>query len=164
MRGSAIGRFCRENGVMQHFRDVTGLPNLVSHYREVGEPMAKIIFGTDREEEILAIERLLRAHPLAAEFDFVRSERTLFEILPKGVDKGLALTKLTEHLGTDPQKTVGIGDYNNDIGLFRAARYGIAVANACQAAREAADFVTVSNEEHAIAQVICDIEVGKYRF
>lgn len=156
--------FCRENSVMQHFRDVTGLPNLVSHYREVGEPMAKIIFGTDREEEILAIERLLRAHPLAAEFDFVRSERTLFEILPKGVDKGLALNKLTEHLGTDPQKTVGIGDYNNDIGLFRAARYGIAVANACQAAREAADFVTVSNEEHAIAQVICDIEVGKYRF
>ena len=28
----------------------------------------------------------------------------------------------------------------------------------------AADFVTVSNEEHAIAQVICDIESGKYQF
>ena len=48
--------------------------------------------------------------------------------------------------------------------MLKAAGCGIAVANACQAAREAADFVTVSNEEHAIAQVICDIEVGKYRF
>ena len=156
--------FCKENGVMQHFRDVTGLPNLVAHYRDVAVPMAKIIFGTDREEEICEIERILRAHPLAADFDFVRSERTLFEILPKGVDKGLALTKLVEYLHIDAEKTVGIGDYNNDIGLFRTARYGIAVANACPAAREAADFVTVSNEEHAIAQVIFDIESGKYRF
>ena len=36
-----------------------------------------------------------------------------------------------------------------------------AVANACKAALDAADLVTVSNEEHAIARVIYDIENGK---
>jgi hydroxymethylpyrimidine pyrophosphatase-like HAD family hydrolase len=39
---------------------------------------------------------------------------------------------------------------------------GIAVANASKAALDAADAVTVSNEEDAIAKVIYDIEDGKY--
>ena len=33
---------------------------------------------------------------------------------------------------------------------------------ACKDALDAADFVTVSNEEHALARVIYDIESGKY--
>jgi hydroxymethylpyrimidine pyrophosphatase-like HAD family hydrolase len=45
--------------------------------------------------------------------------------------------------------------------MFRAAGIGIAVSNACKDALEAADIVTVSNEEHAIARVIYDIESGK---
>ena len=53
---------------------------------------------------------------------------------------------------------------DNDIGMFRVARYGIAVANACAAAREAADLITVSNNDHAIAQVIYDIEQGNIKF
>ena len=54
-----------------------------------------------------------------------------------------------------------IGDYNNDIPMLIAAGVGIAVANACPAALAAADVVTVSNEEHALARVIADIESGK---
>ena len=67
-------------------------------------------------------------------------------------------------MNIDIKNTVAIGDYNNDIGMFRAARFGIAVSNACPEALAVADFVTVSNEEHAIAQVIYDIEGGKYSF
>lgn len=154
--------FSKDNKAMAIFRKLTGLPNLVCPYREVKEPIAKVLFGTDIESELSAVMKMLRAHPDAENYDFVRSEKWLFEILPKGVHKGLALSKLVEHLGVDPKKTVGIGDYNNDIGLFKSAAVGIAVSNACQAALDAADFVTVSNEEHAIAQVIYDIEKGKY--
>lgn len=156
--------FAKENATMENFRKITRLPNLVRDYRDVKEPVGKIIFGTDREEELLGVEKLLRSHPKSPLFDFVRSERTLFEILPKGVQKGLALENLVLHLGMDPGKTVGIGDYNNDVGMFKAAAIGIAVSNACPAAREAADFITVSNEEHAIAKVISDIENGIYTF
>ena len=46
--------------------------------------------------------------------------------------------------------------------MFKAAKVGIAVANACSEALAAADFVTVSNEEHAIAQVIYNLENGMY--
>ncbi len=155
--------FCKENDVMKVFRRVTGLPNITANYKEVTETVGKIIFTTNIEEEMLLLEKTLRAHARAADFDFIRSERTLFEILPKGVEKGLALTKLCEHLKVDISRSVGIGDYYNDISMFRRAGLGVAVANACPEALAAADAVTVSNEEHAIAQVIHDIEDGKYK-
>ena len=154
--------FSKENETMEIFRRLTGVPNLVCHYRDVKEPIAKIIFGSGCEDDILAVEKTLKAHPMADKFDFVRSERTLFEILPKGVDKGLALAKLVEYLKMDPKKTIAIGDYNNDIGMFKTAGIGIAVSNACKEALDAADRVTVSNEEHAIARVIDDLERGEY--
>ena len=156
--------FAKENDTTVRFREITKLPPLFCNYRDVKEPIGKIIFCSNSNDEILAIEKTLKAHPRANEFDFVRSEKSLFEILPKGVNKGLAIEKLVKHLNIDVKNTVAIGDYNNDIGMFRSARFGIAVANACQEALDAADFVTVSNEEHAIAQVIYDIEGGKYNF
>ena len=150
--------FLKENETTVRFRAVTGLPNLVCDYGSLPETIGKIIFGSESDSEIAAIERALKAHPMAGEFEFIRSERTLFEILPKGVNKGLALSKLTELLGVDAEKTVAVGDYNNDIGMFKAAKYGIAVANACAEALAAADFVTVSNEEHALARIIEGID------
>ncbi len=154
--------FSKENETMANFRHLTGVPNLICPYRDVKEPIAKIIFGSEAGEELLEVERLLRAHPLSATFDFVCSERTLFEILPKGVHKGLALAKLVEYLDIDCGRTIAIGDYNNDIGMFGVAGLGVAVANAVQAAKDAADVITVSNEEHAIARVIHDLERGVY--
>lgn len=153
--------FCKENPVMQEFRRLTGLPNLTAHYAEVTEPIAKIIFGCEREEEIRQVTETLRSHPLAGNFDFIRSERTLFEILPKGIGKGTAIHNLVKHLGLDIRKTIAVGDYNNDISMFHAAKVGIAVSNACEEAIAAADCVTVSNEESAIARVIHDLEAGR---
>lgn len=154
--------FCKENKTMEHFRKATKLPDLVCGYNDVKEPIAKIIFGSESDEEILHIRRTLTEHPLAHNFDFIRSEKTLFEILPKGIGKGTAITKLAEILGLDINKTVAIGDYNNDISMFKAAKIGIAVSNACKYALDAADHITVSNEEHAIARVIYDLENGEY--
>ena len=86
---------------------------------------------------------------------------TLFEILPKGIGKGTAIERIAEYLNIDMSKTIAIGDYNNDISMFRAAKLGIAVANACDDAKAAADLVTVSNLEHAVARVIYDLRDGK---
>jgi len=156
--------FSAENDAMSHFRAVTGVANAVKPYREIDEPLTKVVFGDTNPEKLVKLEALLRAHPLADKFEFVSSEKILFEILPKGVSKGSVLPKLTAHLGLEMKNTVAIGDYYNDIPMIRAARYGVAVANACNAAKEAANYITVSNEEHAIAQVISDIESGKMRF
>lgn len=154
--------FCKENQTTKRFRAATGLPNVVGKYYEIDEPIGKIIFGSDYDEEIFEIDKALRSHPLADRFDFIRSEKTLFEILPKGICKGTSILKLSEYLGIDMRKTIAIGDYDNDVSMLRTAKTGIAVKNACGAAKNAADYITVSNEEHAIAKVIYDLESGKY--
>lgn len=154
--------FCRENQTMKNFRKVTKLENIVCHYNDVQEPIAKIIFGSEKEEEIQKIEKMLKSHPLANEFDFIRSEKTLYEILPKGIGKGTSIINLCHHLNINVNKAIAIGDYNNDISMFKEAGIGIAVSNACKDALNAADYITVSNEEHAIARVIHDLELGKY--
>lgn len=152
--------FCKENAAMARFRELTGMPNTVRRYSEINEPIAKIVFGDENAENINRLKELLSVHPKAAEFDFIRSERTLYEILPKGISKGSVLPKLAQFLHIDMDKTIAVGDYNNDIDMLRASKIGIAVANACPEAKAAADHVTVSNEEHAIAKIISDIENG----
>lgn len=154
--------FNKENVTMKRFREITGAPNLVCHYAEVNEPIAKIIFGSESDQEIMRMKETLESHPLSDKFDFIRSEKTLFEILPKGINKGTSIKKLCEILDIDTNKTIALGDYNNDIPMFGTAKVGIAVANACEDALKAANFVTVSNEQDAVAKVICDLENGKY--
>ena len=154
--------FSKENEATKRFRKITKVENNVCHYIDVKDPIAKVMFCSTDNEEILKIKATLENHPLACKFDFIRSERTLFEVLPKGISKGTAITKLCEKLNIDVNKTIAIGDYNNDISMFEAAKIGIAVSNACPEALAAADYVTVSNEESAIAQVIYDLEQGKY--
>lgn len=155
--------FCKENQTMKIFRERTGLPNLICSYNEVREPVAKIVFGSEKEEDILNLQEKLMEHSLSKNFDFIRSEKTLFEILPKGIGKGVAIKRLVQYLDIDPNKTIAIGDYNNDISMFQAAKIGIAVSNACQEALDAADYITVSNEQNAIAKVIYDLQNLKYR-
>ena len=154
--------FSKENSIMERFRRVTGAPNYQRAYTDFdNEPVGKVIFGIETEEELLGVKQALAEHRLADQFDFIRSERTLYEILPKGVGKGLAIKGLVDYLGIDPERTIAVGDYNNDISMFQAAKVGIAVANACPDAIAAADFVTVSNEEHAIAAIISDLDQGR---
>lgn len=156
--------FSKDNIIMQKFREITNAENFVCHYEKVTEPIAKILFGCESDEDIIKIQEIIEMHPLSDKFDFISAEKTLCEILPKGVGKGLAIDNLCKYLNLDASKTIAIGDYNNDISMFKAAGIGIAVSNACDAALAEADYITVSNEEHAIAKVISDLESGKYSF
>lgn len=47
-----------------------------------------------------------------------------------GVDKGIGLEKLCEHLGIDIKDTIAVGDADNDIGIFKKAGLKIAMDNA----------------------------------
>ena len=149
---------------MKKFRALTGLENLVKPYREVTEPLGKIIFGDESEERLMRVASLLAKHPKAYKFDFIRSERTLYEILPKGNTKGDVMLRIADILGINHEKTVAVGDYDNDVSMLKAAGVGVAVSNAIAEAKAAADYLTVSNEEHAIAQIIEDIEKEKIIF
>ena len=159
-----LERVCnaKQNNATSHYRRVTGHSGITCHYSDFNDPLGKIIFCSDIEDEIIAVKEALKTHPFYDKFDYIRTERILFEMLPKGVNKGLALKTLAEHLNIDMSHTIAIGDYDNDVAMLLEAGVGVAVANSSQPARDAADYITVSNDESAIAAVIFDLEAGKY--
>lgn len=152
--------FASENETMVYFRRLTGVPNLTCSIDGPNETIAKIVFGDHREDRLMKAKALLDSHPRYGDFDYIRSEQSLYEILPKGSSKGAVLPRLAEYLKIDMRHTVAVGDYNNDISMLKAAGVGIAVSNATEETKAAADHVTVSNEEDAIAKIIYDIENG----
>lgn len=145
-------------------RRLTGMPYLGADIESFDIPIAKVVFADMREEAILRVAELLDAHPRAKEFDFIRSEKLLYEILPKGNSKGNLLREMSRILGIDMKRTVALGDYNNDVSMIEAAGVGIAVSNAVDEAKAVADRITVSNEEHALARTVEEIERGVITF
>lgn len=55
---------------------------------------------------------------------------------------------------THADKLICVGDYENDIGMLRCADVGVAVNNALDCVRAAADITVCSNDENAIAALI----------
>lgn len=77
------------------------------------------------------------------------------EYCPIGVSKGSAIRHLCEFLNISVKNTIAVGDETNDISMLQQAHIGVAVANAVQEAKDAADYVTVNDNNHdAIAEVI----------
>ena len=153
--------FSKRDPVSDWFRDYVGLPPRFDAVADIGEPYCKVLFCCPAED-FEAMRRTVDAHPLAACFEMVQSDARYYEIMPKGCNKGRALRILAKHLGISIERTIAVGDNENDIAMFRAAGLGIAVANACDSAREAADVVLdVTNEQGAIAAIIERLERGE---
>ena len=86
--------------------------------------------------------------------DVYRSESYFIEIVPKGVNKAASLDKILPVLGVTREDTVCCGDGFNDISMIEYAGVGVAMGNAQQAVKEAADYVTATNDEDGLVQVI----------
>ncbi|MCA0755552.1 Cof-type HAD-IIB family hydrolase [Paenibacillus sp. N4] len=76
------------------------------------------------------------------------------ELNPFGVSKASALRELCGVLGIEMSQVVAVGDSLNDIAAIREAGLGVAMGNAQEAVKEAADFITLTNDEHGVAEVI----------
>lgn len=155
--------FYKDNKAMELFRDITGLPYKTCHFEDCKENFMKIVFADMEENEMSELIDFLSAHPKAQQFDFVRSAKILYEIIPKGVSKGNVLCKMAELLSVDIKKTIAVGDYNNDLSMIKTAGLGFAVKNAVDEVKAAADYVTVSNDEDAIAVIIEGLDKGIYK-
>lgn len=75
------------------------------------------------------------------------------EIMNASAGKGNALRWLANELGFRWEDTIAVGDTDNDQSMIQAAGLGLAVANACEPLKAAADVVICSNDEHAIAYI-----------
>jgi HAD superfamily hydrolase (TIGR01484 family) len=78
------------------------------------------------------------------------------EVNPKGVTKAAAIEEVCRMLGYKLSEAVAVGDSLNDLAAIRAVGLGVAMGNAQEEVKAAADVVTGSNLEDGVAQVIRD--------
>lgn len=87
-------------------------------------------------------------------YEFVRSQVSILEAMPSGVNKGTALKDFARRLGIDKSEVMALGDGNNDIEMLEYADFGIAMSNGTEAAKKAAKYVTDTNENDGVAKAI----------
>ena len=83
-----------------------------------------------------------------------RSEPFFLELLPLGIDKAKSLAVLLERIGLTREEMMACGDGFNDLSMIQFAGMGVAMANAQDVVKEAANHITVSNEECGVAKVV----------
>ncbi|MNR08724.1 Sugar phosphatase YidA [compost metagenome] len=77
-----------------------------------------------------------------------------YEINPQGVNKATGIKIVCDLLGLDMSQVIAVGDSLNDLAAIQAAGLGVAMGNAQIAVQENADYVTASNNDDGIAEVI----------
>lgn len=83
-----------------------------------------------------------------------RSAPHYLELVPPGIDKGATLLRLLSHMGLEREALIACGDQANDISMIVTAGLGVAMGNATEEVKAAADVVTGSCDEDGVAQVI----------
>lgn len=67
---------------------------------------------------------------------------SLSDIIPKGGGKEIGIAAAAEHFGIKREEIMTIGDGINDVRMLRWSGVGVAMGNAAQEAKDAADYVT----------------------
>lgn len=88
-------------------------------------------------------------------FEIFKSRDILLEWSPKGVHKANGLAKLIGHLGINQSEVMACGDEGNDLSMIEWAGMGVAMANATEEIKSAANVVLPrTNDEDGIAWAI----------
>jgi Cof subfamily protein (haloacid dehalogenase superfamily) len=118
------------------------------HREHVPDPVKFVVFANDPSRDA-ELEPLARG---AAEA--VRTGVEFFEFMTPGVSKGAALAKVLELHDIPARSVLAIGDYFNDLSMFRVAGISVAMGNAPEEVRAAADFVTGTCLENGLADAL----------
>jgi Cof subfamily protein (haloacid dehalogenase superfamily) len=85
------------------------------------------------------------------------SAPTYLEITQAGINKGEALKILAEYLAIPLEDILVIGDSQNDVSMFEIAGMAVAMGNAPEEVKAAADLVAPSNDEDGVAWVLREL-------
>ena len=98
--------------------------------------------------QIRTLQRLVRQY--FPQLTALRSKANYLEILPPESTKGSAAQVLLQHYGLSADQAVAFGDSDVDADLLQYCGLGVAMGNAPRQVKEAADYVTASNDEEGV--------------
>lgn len=128
----------------------TLLDDVVASYNKEEFPIEKLnLFSATpklREYFVQALSHL----PL----EMARAEETSLELSPKNVSKGSGLLKLCEYLSLPVERTIAVGDSDNDMEVLKTAGLSVAMGNARPYVKELSDVIVADNNHGGCAEAI----------
>ena len=76
------------------------------------------------------------------------------DIIPISGGKGAGIQKVLAYYSLTPEDAMAFGDGNNDIEMFQAVGHSVAMGNACDTAKQAADYVTDDIMKDGLAKAL----------
>lgn len=132
-------------------RDV--VPDIYQYMEETKSSAEKVnIFLADPSEKEVLREALSVVPGLAISSSMYNN----LEINARDATKGNALLWLADYLSVPVASTMAFGDGENDIPMLKAAGIGIAMGNASDEVKAAADDITLTNDQFGVAAFIRD--------
>ena len=117
------------------FVDKTGDPEGFCEY-----PAYKYLFRTSPEYEDQIRERFLAR--FADRYQIISTFPGTVEIMQKGIHKGNGMKKYADAHGLHMENIISFGDNENDNALLTMTGWGVALKNAAEKTKEAADDIT----------------------
>lgn len=121
-----------------------------------GEIVNKTLTMTD---DLELFEKLIAFLENSGEFSFSFSEKNILDITAMGTDKGMAVEKIAAFHKIPTAEVAVMGDFDNDLAMFKMAGMGIAMGNASENLLAEADYITDTNDNEGVAKAIekiCD--------
>ncbi|QCR34582.1 sugar-phosphatase [Nissabacter sp. SGAir0207] len=137
-----------------HEANLTGMP---LKYRPVEEmdnthTFPKVMMIDEPETLDEAIRRI--PDEIKARYTIMKSAEYYLEILNKRVNKGEGVKALAQQLNIPRENIMTLGDQENDIAMLEYAGLGVAMGNAIDKVKEAAQYITKNNTEDGVAHAI----------
>lgn len=138
------------NECIEYYRRVIKTPVIVAD--DIGpfmdKPLCKMICIELHDHEKQERFRKAVTEKYGDKLDLMYSSPVYLELIPKNSGKGEALRYLADHLDIPIENTIAAGDGENDISMIEAAGLGIAMKNAPDVVKAAADVVTEFDNDH----------------
>lgn len=125
--------------------------------REASAVESVVAFFASDDEREAAYERLDRLGCFAISSSVERS----IEINSARAGKGVSLLEIAELFGACARDTIALGDNLNDVPMFDAAGLSLCVKNGNQGAKQSADHVVCSSDEHVARYILDNIILRK---
>ena len=133
-------------------KPVEDIHQFIREHREELDGMDLIV---GKEEDRQSIREQLRN--CGEKIYITSSVKNRIELASPEAGKASGLSFLLNELGIRPEEAAAFGDADNDIDMIKLSGCGIAVANATESCKAAADFLTKSNKEDGVAWAVREI-------
>lgn len=142
-----------DNERVKAYAEMSNIPYTVepNFERLMDLPLTKILFYEDPSDCDRIAEDLQDV--IGDDVHITKSKPFFLEFLHKEGTKGHAVKYLAEHFNIPLEQVIAIGDSWNDYEMIDIAGLGVAMGNAIDALKEAADFVTLTNNEDGVKHV-----------